>query len=280
MAFALVWLALRGRAMVRRWWVFAGGSVAAALLLRLAHGERAPYLIAPVAGLGLAALADVLIDAWQRRDALQLALGAWLLVPLSTVVYVHLPSKYLLGAAPAACLLVARAMAEREKLGRRVLVAGTVLGAALGVAILSANAAFAEVNRAGARSLIAPQVAAGRTVWYVGHWGFQWYAEKAGAHCWSTEPPYPVEGDLIASTWNSTYPLVKDLEVLTHLGRVAESRPGLRIMSRELGAGFYSNNWGYLPLAWGDGQVEAVDLWLAVRRDASSAGAPVTSGGR
>jgi 4-amino-4-deoxy-L-arabinose transferase-like glycosyltransferase len=276
-AFGLGWTALRWRAIVKRYWVVIAGAVLAAFLLDQTYAVGIQYAVAPVFTLAVAALVDVLIDAWRRRDGLQLALGAWLLVPLPVVIYVQMPSKYLLASAPAAALLLARAMAERPALGRRAFAMATVLGAALGVAILSADSAMAEVGREGARRLIAPQVAAGRRIWYVGHWGFQWYAEKAGARCWSTEPPYPMEGDLIASDWISAYTLVKDLEVLTHLARVEKTQPGLRIMSREQGVGFYTNHWGYLPLIWGDGPVDAVDLWLAVRRGESSSGGSLTS---
>ena len=27
------------------------------------------------------------------------------------------------------------------------------------------------------------------------------------------------------------------------------------------GAGFYSNGWGYLPWAWGRGEIDRVELW-------------------
>ncbi len=273
-AFAFAWTALRWRSIARRIWVLIAGTALAAFLLDQSWAVGIQYALTPVFGLAVAALVDVLVDAWQRRDGLQVTLGVWLLLPLPTAIYVQLPAKYLLGSAPAVAILLARAMSERPMAGRRVFALATVLGAALGVAILGADSAMAEVGREGARKLIAPQVSAGRVVWYVGHWGFQWYAEKAGARCWSTEPPYPIEGDLIASDWNSTFPLVKDLEVLTHLGRVEDRHTGFRIMSREHGAGFYSNAWGYLPLAWGDGSIDAIDLWLAVRRDGESGGSP------
>ena len=33
-------------------------------------------------------------------------------------------------------------------------------------------------------------------------------------------------------------------------------------MSKDAGAGFYSNSWGYLPWAWNDDVNDAVELWL------------------
>jgi hypothetical protein len=186
-----------------------------------------------------------------------------MLVPVPIVVYTHLPPKYLLASAPAAALLIVRRAA-----GRRIGVAATasvvVLGAALGVAILRADSAFAEVARTGVRTLAAPQVAAGRTVWYDGHWALHWYAEAAGARRWTPRPPQPAPGDLIISNARRPFPL--DGEAfggLVHLRRHEDRRPGGRVMDAGVGAGFFTNSWGHLPWAWGDDLVDAVDLWLA-----------------
>jgi hypothetical protein len=40
-----------------------------------------------------------------------------------------------------------------------------------------------------------------------------------------------------------------------------DAAPGGRIMSRELGAGFYSNYFGLLPWVWGDGPSDRLELW-------------------
>lgn len=75
MAFALPWLALRWRAIVKRFWLFIAATGASAVLLLLTHRGDAPYALAPVAGLGAICLADVIVDSFQRRDGLQCALG-------------------------------------------------------------------------------------------------------------------------------------------------------------------------------------------------------------
>ena len=138
-----------------------------------------------------------------------------------------------------------------------------VLGITLGIAILRADSAFSGFGRTAASTLIAPAVAAGHRVWYVGHWGFQWYAEKAGARYFTITPPYPAIGDLVVSSLNSEPSLeVEEMDALTRLRRIEDRRPGGRVMSREAGAGFYSNTWGYLPWAWGDDIIDAFDLWM------------------
>ena len=49
------------------------------------------------------------------------------------------------------------------------------------------------------------------------------------------------------------------LEVV-QLARIEERAPGGRVMDAGLNAGFFSNNWGFLPWAWGDGLLDGFDL--------------------
>jgi len=265
MAFALPWAVVRWRSVLGRWWVLLAATAGAASVLRLGHVRDASYALAPVAGLGVAVLVDVLVDAVRRRDGAQAVLGLWLLLAVPTAVYVHLPAKYLLPSAPAAAILLARAMAERPRIGRPVLALTLALGVALGVAILRADAAFAGLGRQAARTLIAPSVAAGHRVWYAGHWGFQWYAEKAGARFFPVTPPYPEVGDLVVSSANSEPHIVpEEMEALVRLGRLEDRSPGGRVMDRRSGAGFFSSSWGYLPWSWSDGIIDAYDVWRVV----------------
>jgi hypothetical protein len=47
---------------------------------------------------------------------------------------------------------------------------------------------------------------------------------------------------------------------LQPLARIEERGWGGRIMDANLNAGFFSNAWGFLPWAWGDGLVDGFDL--------------------
>jgi len=264
LAFALPWTALRWRSILGRPWVLLAATAAAMGLLFQAHRGNAPYAIVPIAALGVAALVDVFTDSFRRRDGIQLALGVWLLLPLSAVVYTHLPSKYLIVSAPAAVLLIGRECAARSGRMSWIICGATILlGVGLGVAILRADEAFAGVGKRVAAELIAPRVATGQRVWFVGRWGFQWYAEKAGARPATLTPPYPSPGDALVVSVASA----RSDEVLTMIGmryprqtyltHIEESSPGGRIMNRRLGAGFYSNFSGYWPWVWGDSVIDA-----------------------
>jgi hypothetical protein len=262
---AVPWVLLRARAMVPRWWVFVLATAGVALLL--SRNRFPQFYIAPIAGVGAAVLWDIFADGWKRRDSLQLALGLWLLIPLAPAPYSHLPSKYLLAAVPAAALLVAREMSNLGGARARAALGATcALGIALGVAILRAVAAFAGLGRRAAAELIAPNVAKGHRVWFAGHWGFQWYSEKAGGRILTRTPPYPAPGDLVVTSVECD-PGTEIIEMLRHdfrgkhLARLEDASPGGRVMSHEIGAGFFSNAWGYLPWGWGTEPLDTFDLW-------------------
>ncbi|MFZ3207693.1 MAG: hypothetical protein WA140_02525 [Geobacteraceae bacterium] len=269
MAFGLPWLALRWRTILQTRMLLVVASASALIsAIALTYIGRQSLPLSIISGLGCAVLWDVLADGWKRRDSVQLALGLWLLIALPTVLYAHLPAKYLIVSAPAAALLIARELALRNgKASWIILVATVAIGIGLGVAILRADAVFANLGRRAANELIAPNVVAGKHVWFVGHWGFQWYAENAGARPVTLNPPYPLPGDLIVVSIAScrSDELLKMMSSLypriTQVSRLEDSRSGGRLMNKKLGAGFYSTVSGYWPWGWGDTLIDQFTLW-------------------
>jgi len=260
---AIPWMLIHPGTLRRRLRVYVVTAIGAAVVLVLVREPR--VWVAAIAALGIAVVWDVLAFTLRSRDNVQLALGVWLLVPVAVIPYLHLPSKYLLASAPAVAILVAReAFQKALPRAHRVLGVACVLGLTLGIAILRADAAFAGVGRRAAAELIATNVAAGRKVWFTGHWGFQWYAENAGGRCATATPPWPARGDLVVRpqvTFSGERTLAMlDGQVTSIIGRVEDREPGGRTMSSAAGAGFFSNGWGYLPWAWSDGVVDAFDL--------------------
>jgi hypothetical protein len=90
-------------------------------------------------------------------------------------------------------------------------------------------------------------------LWYVGHWGWKFYAERAGFQLLHRDGPYPESGDFLV--WPQK----------VHIGRVFQNERGLpdrlelvssqsyegvipiRTMDGNEGAGFYSVGRGKLP---------------------------------
>ena len=135
-----------------------------AIVLGAAFVRGREWSIAIVAA---AALAHLLVQAIRKRDALQLTLLLWLLIPLPVVYYGHLPIKYLLP--------VLRWQAQGAGVGL------VLAGVAYSCLILYADADFARFGRSAVESLVRPAVAAGKTVWYGSDFSFYWYAPQAGA---------------------------------------------------------------------------------------------------
>jgi hypothetical protein len=249
------WIALRLRARPSKY-LLAGLLVASALSLRLGW-------VAFPAVASLLVLADILWDAIERRDRVQLALWVWLLLAVPVVFYVQLPSKYLLPSVPAAAILVVRLIPAASRATVRwmfpALAAAEVI---LGLLILLGVRDLAQTQRQAVETLIRPHIAMGQRVWFAGHWGFQWYAEDAGAEPVTRRPPLPQPGDIIVVS-EADYPLfAQDWTARTVLDRVPYTGDSVgRIMDLAAGAGFFSNRFGYLPWAPGAGEANRFEVW-------------------
>jgi hypothetical protein len=260
--FGLPWFALRSRAILRSRVLWAAVPTAVALLL---YGSQVSWLhrgIAPLAaGLGAAAVSDVLVQGWRRRDTVRFALGVWLLLPVAVLPYSQMAPKYLIASAPAIALLVAGELRLSHAAGwyhRVVLGVTSVLGVGLGLLILDANRHYAEVDRRATRQVIVPAVARGERVCFSGSFGLYWYARQAGARCLSAGAPR--SGELLVVG------IMPDDARVAAIGKswlfdVADARPGGRTMSLADQAGFFADAWGPLPWAWGRGTIQRIAVY-------------------
>lgn len=220
------------------------------------------WLHAPFVALGLYALFTVFREAAAEQDWDKGMLCLWLLLGLPVVTYVQQAPKYLVVSAPAICVLVAEAAGRIwSERGRAVLWATGLFSALLGLLIGRADQRFADLGRRAARELIAPLVASGKTVWFAGHWGFQWYAMEAGARPLTRPLPHPQPGDyVVASERVHGGNLVEIVESKRRLRTIEITEPGGRIMSG--GAGFFSDNYGYLPWVYSRDPLERYHLYV------------------
>ena len=258
----ILWPVLRGGAFLdtrRTLLTFATGLVLAAAGQFFQFGPGYGLLSLVLIGYGLDVVADIILLAWRNRDERALALALWLLIGAATAVYVHLPAKVLVPSAPAMALLLSGQLGIATR-GRRVM---TTVGATLvacfvlGVLIMRADAALAEVGREGGK-LVASYRANGNQVWFDGGWGFQWYSMKAGGKALATTPPFPHDGDVVVA--GPTARLVRQSyphRVLLYQ-RIFDA-PGGRLF-RE-GAGFYANDSGPLAWTWGTSEIGRIEAW-------------------
>ena len=248
------WIVLR-RAHIQKF-LLAGLLAASVLSLRVGW-------VAFPAIASLLVLLDILRDAIERRDRVQFALWLWLLLAAPVVFYIQLPSKYLLPSVPAAVILIVRLIPEASRATVRwTLPAIAVTEVILGVLILLGVRDLAQTQRQAVETLVRPHISMGEHVWIAGHWGFQWYAEDAGAQPVTRRPPLPQPGDIIVVS-QADYPLfAKQWTSRTVLEEVPYTGNGIgRIMDLSAGAGFFSSRFGYLPWAPGAGQAMRFEVW-------------------
>lgn len=141
-------------------------------------------------GLGCATAASVarvaVRLARRERDAAALFLVAWLVIEVAgfAVLSPYLAARRTLGAVLASLVLCGRAAvaslgAERARRAVRVpLALGATLGGLFAAADFADAVAVRDAVRRASSRIVGP--AAQSTVWYLGHWGFQFYAERAG----------------------------------------------------------------------------------------------------
>jgi len=256
--FALAWSAMHFRRLSLR------AFMVVYLLLALFLATKSWWAV-PIAAFGAVTLFDAAREAWRSGDPDRLALALWLFAALPVSIYVHLPAKYLVISAPAVALLVVLdARTQSQRFRRGVLAGWLVAGSVLGLLILQADARLAALGREAAARLVAPKVATGKTVWYAGSWGFHWYAESAGARPLGANPDGPQPGDYIVYSSFRSGALGED-----HFGRqvdrIVDSGPCGRVMDASVGAGFYSDGYGYLPWSWGTGEVDQYELWMVAK---------------
>ncbi|QDU45986.1 Dolichyl-phosphate-mannose-protein mannosyltransferase [Symmachiella dynata] len=244
---AVPWLLMRGKQLFR-WQTL----VALLPTTLICWVTLMPWWVFVMAGLGAVSLVDILYDACQRRDALRILLGLWLLITLPICLYIHMPSKYLVLSVPALALLLILESRHYSRSIRRaglgVWLAGSLL---LGFLIIDFDASRTDFGRRAARELVATKPLEG-SVWYGGHWGFQWYAEKAGAKSVLSPAFQPRKGDSIVCS--ETFFIQTAKYHCRAISLLEETQPGGQVMSN--GAGFYSNYFGYLPISWGRGDYE------------------------
>ena len=123
--------------------------------------------------------------------------------------------------------------------------------------LLALAVTWSDFDLAGTARTAAAQVTqrfapAGKTLWFEGHWGFQYYMEARGASPLDLERSRLTIGDRVVVPDNNSnlFPLPPDA-VAPRARSDFAAFPFLTTLSPDLGAGFYLDIWGPLPFAFG-----------------------------
>jgi 4-amino-4-deoxy-L-arabinose transferase-like glycosyltransferase len=207
--------------------------------------------VAVFAAAGVSALALAAVELYRLRNALSVILFLWLFGTFAFAIFFNwtINGRSLLPAAPAiGILLVQRLELRRGAIPLPPLAAGLLLA----LAVAWADFHLAGIARTAAAQLAQRFASAGKTLWFEGHWGFQYYMEARGAAPLDVELSRLTMGDRIVIPDNNSnlFPLTPET-VAPRARTDYAAFPFLTTLSPELGAGFYVDIWGPLPFAFG-----------------------------
>ena len=197
-------------------------------------------------------------DFRHRRDADSLLLVLWVLglVVFAVVFNWTINGRSLLPALPAVGILLARRLdvrwPESPPLRRGWVLCPAGLAAALSLVLARADARLANTNRLAAEQLWARYHQPGNTVWFEGHWGFQYYMEKQGGRAIDLNDPKKASGDILIIPANASNLYEPPMD-LVRLVATADYLPDAccATMNKPAGAGFYASVHGPLPFVFG-----------------------------
>jgi hypothetical protein len=213
---------------------------------------------------GLVVVALAIGDYRARRGAESLLLGLWVLGTFffATVVNWTINGRSILPLVPAVALLVARKIDAGPRPPRKLAIA-VALGISTVVALLvtSGDAAVANAQRIAVERIERVRVSEEQTVWFQGHWGFQYYMAERGGRAVDLRTARPRDGDLMVLPQNNT-------RVVGILPEAIASREWIEIevpavtstMHKTRGAGFYSSGYGPLPFTFGRAPKERYEV--------------------
>jgi 4-amino-4-deoxy-L-arabinose transferase-like glycosyltransferase len=197
-------------------------------------------------------------DFRHHRDPDSMLLVLWVLGLMTFTVVLNwtINGRSLLPALPAVGILLARRLDARwpeSSPARRLWLLGPVLlAAALSLRLAEADARLAATNRLAAEQLWVQYHKPGNTVWFEGHWGFQFYLEKQGGKAIDLNDPKKARGDILIIPANASNLYAPPMDLVQLVAKVDYLPDAYcSTMNQLAGAGFYASVHGPLPFVMG-----------------------------
>ena len=212
-------------------------------------------------GLMIAAGVSLLGLTWdecrRRKDIGAAMLFLWVIGTFFFAGFINwtINARSLLPMAPAAGILVACRL-ERRRISPGLSCLGCLLPllAAAAIAVLVIWADYTQANTARtAAGVIHREFASDHnSVWFEGHWGFQYYLQEAGHKPLNFDNLGFSAGDIVVIAMNNTNVILLEGELVA-TKKVLQfiPCPWLTTMHKICGAGFYSQQWGPVPFLFG-----------------------------
>lgn len=224
--------------------------------------------LATGAGIGCALLAHFLRRIpTLRSDPKEMLLGYWILATTAFVVLLSpfvAPRHVLLVVPPTLLLLSAR---NRSGMARRIEWATLGLGVLICSGLAAGDRWYAEVYRRHPQRIL-EALPAEATVWFTGHWGWQWYASQAGMRPLSARTGGAEVGDFVVTPQNVDPSALPDGLQLALYDRIEVDRPTGFARWVSAHAGFYSSSRWHLPWTYSEQPIERFEIRRVVAVDA------------
>jgi 4-amino-4-deoxy-L-arabinose transferase-like glycosyltransferase len=215
---------------------------------------------------GFSVLMLAAADAWKRKDADSLLLMLWVGGTFIFTGFLNwaINARSVLPLIPAAGILLARRVDMRRATSLRwrpaMLAIPLAVAGAASIWLTWADTELANSARTAATLIEQKTWNHPGTIWFTGHWGFQYYMESFGARAVAVDDPPQRRGDFIAMARNDRLfemrpEFVGSCDVIQ-----IPMRLGITTIQRELGSGFYSSDLGPLPFAIGPVPPERYEL--------------------
>ena len=211
-------------------------------------------------------------DLRENRDAPSLLLFLWVAGTILFGGFVNwtTSARNLLPIAPAVGILVMRRVERGRPVRARTFALPLTVGACLSFLVAAADLRLAENGRTAARRIVREFGARPGTLWFQGHWGFQFYMEAAGAKPLDRRRSRVEKGDRLAIPTNNSWVVPVPESAVTLASQFElPPFPGIATVQPAVGAGFYSDSWGPLPFVVGRVPPERYFIFELIRDDVS-----------
>jgi hypothetical protein len=203
---------------------------------------------------GVSVLVLAVADLWHARNAESALLVLWTAGTFAFCWTLNwaINGRTILPMAPAASILIVRRIDRyaKETVGRTFSWKFLPLAflALVSMAVAWDDTCWANNARAVAGKLRVRYLGRKDTVWYTGHWGFQYYMDLYGFPALDLVRTRLLPGNvLVLPSFNTNLPS-PPAETFSEIGGIKSVLyPGLTIMWPDFGASFYGNAWGLLP---------------------------------
>ena len=123
---------------------------------------------------------------------------------------------------------------------------------AVAVMVEWADLCLADSARTAAKQISTVLESEPGTLWFQGHWGFQYYLHALGGREVDLSHPEFRPGDVMVTPYNNTDVLFYPPQFVAPLGdREFPACRWLSTQRSDVGAGFYSGIWGPMPFVFG-----------------------------